>query len=108
MDIANILLEKENYSDLTSEEKTEYKKVALELLRDIRTRKLKHSDMNAIIDWPFKDDAEKQGLLTYRQALRDITETYPEPQFNHNTFKLKVDWPEVPDCVQIKDETVMI
>jgi hypothetical protein len=47
---------------------------ALRLLREKRNAILADSDMHALPDYPHPDEATKQAWLSYRQALRDMTQ----------------------------------
>jgi len=64
---------------MTAEEQAHYAQVdveyALEQLREERNKLLAESDWTQAVDSPL-DDATKAAWQTYRQALRDITETY--------------------------------
>lgn len=60
---------------------------AWELVREERDRRIAVTDYTQMPDSPFTE-AERQEFATYRQALRDIPQTFLEPD--------KVDWPVLP------------
>ena len=68
----------------------------LSILRKIRIQKLALSDKYVLPDYPFSDDAIKQAWLAYRQSLRDITTTYPNPDTDINDDLIGVVWPIPP------------
>jgi len=71
-------------------------KYNLFLLRQLRAQKLSATDKYGLADYPFSDDATKQAWLTYRQALRSITDAYPNPDADNKDNLLGVVWPVSP------------
>ena len=61
------------------------------IARAERDRKLQATDWTQGADSPLSD-AKKAEWATYRQALRDITDTYPDP-----TSKDQITWPSKPE-----------
>ena len=60
--------------DETFEEKEEK---AWKIIREERDRKLKETDVLTFSDrWDILDDIEKEKLTVYRQALRELPQTY--------------------------------
>ena len=58
--------------------------------REYRTVHLKNTDWTVGVDSPLSD-SKKAEWQTYRQALRDITSTYPNPSTNDDVI-----WPTAP------------
>ena len=72
----------------------------LTILRWERQRRLEPTDFYGLSDFPFPDDANKQAWMTYRQALRTITDTYPNPETDEDDNLIGVTWPEAPLTVK--------
>jgi len=68
----------------------------LVILRRQRDILLKASDVYTLSDYPHTSDAVKQSWLSYRQALRDITITYPSPTTDDNDNLIGVSFPTPP------------
>ena len=68
----------------------------LTILRQQRQRRLAPTDFYGLSDFPFPDAETKQAWMTYRQALRTITDTYPNPETDEDDNLIGVTWPEVP------------
>ena len=68
----------------------------LVILRSERNRRLSDSDMFGLADYPFSSDAIKQEWFAYRQALRDITTTYPNPVTDDDDNLIGITWPTKP------------
>lgn len=68
----------------------------LRIFRRERNMRLLQSDMCGLTDFPFPSEENKQAWLAYRQALRDITTTYPEPETDENYVIIGVVWPAKP------------
>jgi hypothetical protein len=66
------------------------------VLRQERGRRLMSTDMYGLADYPFKSDDDKQAWFTYRQALRDITNVYLNPEVGENDNLIGITWPEKP------------
>jgi len=83
-----------------SEEEMEIKKNELEmmypmkLLREKRDELLEETDKYFILDWPHKNEEDKQSWINYRQSLRDLPNT-STPQMNDGILT-NVDWPLKP------------
>ncbi len=93
MDILNILLEKKG-KDLTAEEEAAKDAYALEQIRTRRNNLLALTDKYTASDFSMTD-SEKTAILAYRQALRDITKTKAE--LDWNTAKVtNITWPTSP------------
>ena len=75
---------------------TYVQKYNLGLLRQERRMRLMETDMYGLADYPFKSDENKQAWLSYRQALRDITTQYPNPEVDENDNLIGIVWPEKP------------
>jgi hypothetical protein len=75
---------------------TYVQKYNLGLLRQERGMRLTATDMYGLADFPFKSDENKQAWLSYRQALRDITTLYPNPEVDAEDKLLGIVWPEKP------------
>ena len=71
-------------------------KYNLGLLRQERGMRLMATDMYGLADYPFKSDENKQAWLSYRQALRNITTKYPNPEVDAEDKLLGIAWPEKP------------
>ena len=71
-------------------------KYSLSILRRERQKRLVPTDVYGLADFPFPDDITKQAWLTYRQALRNITDKYPNPDIDDNDKLIGVTWPGVP------------
>lgn len=68
----------------------------LSILRRERQARLVPTDFYGLSDYPFPDDATKQAWMTYRQALRTITDTYPNPETDADDNLIGVVWPTPP------------
>ena len=68
----------------------------LVILRNERNKRLTDSDMFGLADYPFSSDVVKQEWFTYRQALRDITTTYPNPVTDDDDNLIGITWPSKP------------
>jgi hypothetical protein len=75
MDILNILLEKKG-AGLTAEETAAATEYGLAQIRKRRDYLLGLTDKYTSSDFPMTD-SQKSAMITYRQALRDITTTTP-------------------------------
>jgi hypothetical protein len=71
-------------------------KYNLTILRGQRQFRLVPTDFYGLSDYPFPDEATKQQWMTYRQALRTITDTYPNPETDANDNLIGVVWPTPP------------
>jgi len=49
-----------------------------------------------LADYPFSSDVVKQEWFTYRQALHDITTTYPNPVTDDDDNLIGITWPSKP------------
>jgi hypothetical protein len=67
-------------------------KYNLGLLRQERWRRLTATDMYGLADYPFKSDENKQAWLSYRQALRNITTQYPNPEVDAEDNLIGIVW----------------
>jgi predicted RND superfamily exporter protein len=93
MDILNILLEKKG-AGLNAEEESAKDAYALEQIRTRRNNLLALTDKYTASDFSMTD-SEKTAILAYRQALRDITKTKAE--LDWNTAKVtNITWPTSP------------
>jgi ABC-type enterochelin transport system ATPase subunit len=68
----------------------------LVILRNERNTRLTDSDLFGLADYPFSSDVVKQEWFTYRQALRDITTTYPNPVTDDDDNLIGITWPSKP------------
>ena len=68
----------------------------LVILRNERNIRLTDSDLFGLADYPFSSDVVKQEWFTYRQALRDITTTYPTPVTDDDDNLIGIVWPTKP------------
>ena len=68
----------------------------LSVLRRERQKRLEPTDFYGLADFPFPDDETKQAWLAYRQALRTITDTYPNPETDADDNLIGVVWPTPP------------
>lgn len=68
----------------------------LDILRRERNMRLQESDIYALPDFPHKTPELKQQWLDYRQALRDITTTFPMPDTDADDNLVGVVWPTNP------------
>ena len=68
----------------------------LVILRRDRNPRLTDSDLFGLADYPFSSDVVKQEWFTYRQALRDITTTYPNPVTDDDDNLIGITWPSKP------------
>lgn len=68
----------------------------LTILRTERDILLKASDIYALSDFPHSSDIVKQSWIDYRQALRDITNTYPAPATDDDDLLIGIVWPVKP------------
>jgi hypothetical protein len=92
IDVPNTLLEK-GYEGLSEEEAAVVIEYAMAEIRARRNKLLKVTDVYALPDYPFSSEDDRQSLLDYRQALRDIT-TDISPTYNPITLELQgVDFP---------------
>ena len=92
IDISNILLEKDGYTNCTDEEKVLVDNLAYEQVRRRRDYLLNATDKYAVPDFAHKTDELKASILVYRQALRDITVT--KPTIDHvNMIVDNITWP---------------
>ena len=65
-----------------------------EHVRSVRNQFLNGSDWRVLPDYQGTD---QELWLTYRQELRDILETYPNPTWNDETQEIEnLEWPETP------------
>ena len=71
-------------------------KYNLSILRRERQTKLSATDIYALSDYPFPDANTKQAWIVYRQALRNITKTYPNPEVDADDKLIGVVWPAAP------------
>jgi hypothetical protein len=71
-------------------------KYNLGLLRQERIMRLTATDIYGLADYPFKSEENKQACLSYRQALRNITTQYPNPEVDENDNLIGIVWPEKP------------
>ena len=68
----------------------------LRILRYERYMRLLQSDMYGLLDFPFPSEENKQACLAYRQSLRDITTTYPDPETDEKDNLINIVWPAKP------------
>ena len=68
---------------------------ALEHLRMERNRLLSESDRYSLSDFPHANDTIRNGWLTYRQALRDITTQIPSVNLETGEIS-NIIWPTPP------------
>ena len=68
----------------------------LTILRRERQIRLVPTDFYGLADFPFPDAETKQAWMTYRQALRTITTTYPNPETDADDNLIGIVWPGVP------------
>jgi len=68
----------------------------LVILRNERNTRLTDSDLFGLTDYPFSSDVVKQEWFTYRQSLRDITTTYPNPVTDDDDNLIGITWPSKP------------
>ena len=68
----------------------------MNILRQQRQYKLAPTDYCGLADFPFQDDTTKQAWFAYRQALRNITANYPNPEVDENDNLIGVVWPTPP------------
>ena len=66
------------------------------IFKRVRLQKLGPTDIYGLSDYPFKSDENKQAWITYRQALRDITTQYPNPEVDENDNLIGIVWPVPP------------
>jgi len=90
MDILNILLEKKG-TGLTAEETAAATEYGLAQIRKRRDYLLGLTDKYTSSDFPMTDN-QKSAMITYRQALRDITKTTPIVDWK-NGIVSNVTWP---------------
>ena len=86
IDVPNTLLEK-GYEGLTSAELSDVLEYALSEIRNRRNNLLKLTDVYALSDYPFASQEDRQSLLDYRTALRDMTNDVT-PTYNTNSMEL--------------------
>lgn len=69
----------------------------MEILRGRRTTLLQQSDWTQFADSPLSD-SKKAEWATYRQALRDLPQNNPDPQWEDgdNTKLPDITWPTKP------------
>ena len=79
----------DNYADFTLAHN-------LVILRNERNTRLTDSDLFGLADYPFSSDVVKQEWFTYRQSLRDITTTYPNPVTDDDDNLIGITWPSKP------------
>ena len=99
-DYSSIVWLNNNYTKPTEEEiiakKTELENLyPLKLLRDERLFRLMDTDRYGLSDYPFTSDEERTAWSTYRQALRDITNTQT-PQLDSEGELTNITWPIPP------------
>jgi hypothetical protein len=75
---------------------TYVQKYNLGVLRQQRTIRLMATDMYGLADYPFKSDESKEAWFTYRQALRNITNQYPNPEVDADDNLIGIAWPVKP------------
>lgn len=68
----------ENGYPIAAEQPAPDPEIAMQLLRDRRARLLRQSDFTQIPDAPFTEE-QRAAWATYRQALRDLPETFSDP-----------------------------
>ena len=68
----------------------------LSILRNERNKRLIESDIYGLADYPFSTDAIKQEWFMYRQDLRNITITFPNPVTDDNNNLIDIVWPTKP------------
>ena len=68
----------------------------LVILRSERYTRLVASDVYSLPDFPHADEAARQAWLDYRQALRNITTTYPTPVTDDDDNLIGIVWPVKP------------
>lgn len=68
---------------------------SMRILRKDRNIKLLETDKYSIPDWPHQSEEIKQSWMTYRQALRDLT-NISNPQLDSDGFVTNVTWPIPP------------
>jgi len=72
---------------------------AFRLLREKRNAILAHSDMHALPDYPHPNQETKQAWLSYRQALRDLTQhSTPTLSVSLELDEASVVWPLRPSA----------
>ena len=79
----------------------------LTLLRRARNQRLVPTDIYMLPDFPHANDQIKQAWVTYRQALRNITETNPTPMVDDDANLIGVVWPTAPDAANVVDPNVV-
>lgn len=77
-------------AELTSDE------IAIELLREQRNIILKRSDIYVLPDFPHSSDNVRQNWITYRNNLRELTNTQT-PNLGINGELTNVTWPIDPN-----------
>jgi hypothetical protein len=75
---------------------TYVQKYNLGVLRQQRTIRLIATDMYGLADYPFSSEENKQAWFTYRQALRNITNQYPNPEVDADDNLIGIAWPVKP------------
>ena len=79
--------------EMTPEEITEENNRLASQMREQRNKLLAETDFYGLSDVTMSDD-----MKTYRQALRDIPETQPEPKLDYtNGDLINVTWPTKPE-----------
>ena len=68
----------------------------LDVLRKVRQQRLAPTDFYGLSDYPFPSEENKQEWLNYRQALRNITNEYPNPETDENDNLIGITWPTPP------------
>ena len=81
----------EDYSEIDKEVSKLLAEVPMRLLREERNRRLQETDWMANSDVTMTDD-----WRTYRQALRDLPASTPEPTLDENGQLTNVTWPTKP------------
>jgi len=66
------------------------------IFKRVRLQKLGPTDIYGLSDYPFSSEENKQAWQVYRQALRDITNVYPNPEVDENDNLIGIVWPLPP------------
>jgi hypothetical protein len=75
---------------------TYVQKYNMGILKRVRLQKLGPTDIYGLSDYPFSSEENKQAWQVYRQALRDITTQYPNPEVDENDNLIGIVWPVKP------------
>jgi hypothetical protein len=75
---------------------TYVQKYNMGILKRVRLQKLGPTDIYGLSDYPFSSEENKQAWQVYRQALRDITTQYPNPEVDENDNLIGIVWPVPP------------